>query len=477
MALEAAELSGASEAARTELLLVTGDAQMLAGEGPAARETLLRAAAIARAEGNADHFGMAALAYGGRDIWGPRQEWDPRYLPLLEEALAMCGDDDSLIRARLLTRMASALRGDADRQRLESLAREAGEIAQRLGDPSTLLFALDGKLAATGGPETAAVRFRTGAELVQLATDAGDLERVFGGYEHVLYTAWAIGDRAAMDRTVDGMRQLVQDLNLQSFRSLVTVFEAQLAASQGRFREAEELIAEALLLGKRAQSWNVETPHRLQMFNLRIQQGRLDGYEDVVRRSVDEYAGYRIFDCALARAYAHLGLRDRTVEIFERLAADGFGQLSRDEDWLVNLSLLSEVCAYLEDREAATVMHALLVPFTDQNAIAAGEISMGSVAHHVGRLATQIERHSEAEAHFEAALEMNSRMGARPWLAHTQTDYAQLLLTRAAPGDGNRAATLLREARRTYEELGMPVGSARTVALAAAEDGGAATPR
>ncbi len=477
VALEAAGLSGASAATRTELLLAKGDAQVLAGEGPAARDTLIHAAATARAEGNVEHFARAALAYGGRDIWGPRQEWDPRYLPLLEEALGMCGDRDSVIRARLLTRMASALRGDADRQRLESLTREAHEIAEKLGDPSTLLFTLDGRLAATGGPETAAVRFRTGAELVELATEAGDLERVFGGYEHVLYTAWALGDLVAMDRTVDAMRQLVQDLNLQSFRSLVTVFEAQFAASQGRFHEAEELITEALRLGERAQSWNVQTPHRLQMFNLRIQQDRLDGYADVLKQSVEEFAGYRIFDCALSRAYAHLGLRDRAVEIFERLAADGFGQLSRDEDWLVNLTLLSEVCAYLEDREAALTMHELLVPFADQNAIAAGEISMGSVAHHVGRLATQIERHGEAEVHFETALEMNSRMGARPWLAHTQTDYAHLLLTRAAPGDNDRASTLLHEARQTYEELGMPPGIARTTALAAAEIGGAATPR
>jgi len=477
VALEAAELSGASEATRTELLLAKGDAQVLTGEGPAARDTLIHAAAAARAEGNVEHFARAALAYGGRDIWGPRQEWDPRYLPLLEEALGMCGDRDSVLRARLLTRMASALRGDADRQRLESLTREANEIAERLGDPSTLLFTLDGKLAATGGPESAAVRFRTGAQLVELATEAGDLERVFGGYEHVLYTAWALGDLVAMDRTVDAMRRLVQDLNLQSFRSLVTVFEAQFAASQGRFHEAEELIAKALRLGERAQSWNVQTPHRLQMFNLRIQQDRLDGYADVLRQSVEEFAGYRIFDCALSRAYAHLGLRDRAVEIFERLAADGFGQLSRDEDWLVNLTLLSEVCAYLEDREAAQTMHELLVPFANQNAIAAGEISMGAVAHHVGRLATQIERHGGAEAHFETAIEMNSRMGARPWLAHTQTDYAYLLLTRADPGDSDRASALLREARQTYEELGMPTGIARTTALAAAGIGGAATPR
>ena len=477
VALDAAEVSGASAITRGELLLAQGDAQILAGEGPAASETLLRAAAIAKTEDNADLFGRAALAYGGRDIWGLRQEWDARYVPFLEEALAMSGEQDSIVRARLLTRMASAMRGDADRQRLESLAREACEIAERLGDRSTVLYALDGRLAASGDPATAETRLRDGAKLVELATRAGDLERVFGGHQHVLYASWSLGDRTALARTIEAMRQLVQELNLRAFRSLVTVFDAQFAASQGRFPEAEALITDAFRLGERAQSWNTQTSHRLQIFALRMQQDRLDGYDDVLRRSVEKYRGYSIFECALARTCAQLGLRDEAGVIFEQLAKDDFGRLSQDEDWLVNLSLLSELCAYLDDLPRARVLHAQLSAFTQQNGVAFGEICTGSVAQHVGRLAAQLELHGEAAEHFEAALEMNSRMGARPWLAHTQTDYADMLLRRAAPGDRNRAHTLLDEAARTYEELGMPRGIARAHALAAGEKGGAATPR
>ena len=467
VALEAADLCAAPGRIRGELMLAQGEAQVLAGDGPTARETLLRAAGIARADGDADLFGRAALAYGGRDIWGPRREWDPRYLPLLEEALALCGDRDSVVRSRLLTRMASALRGDADRERLVSLAREGYEIAERLGDRSTILYALDGQLAASGGPDTTPKRFRDAARLVELASEAGDLERVFDGREHVLYTAWTLGDREAMEQTIEEMRQLVQELNLQMFRSLVTVFDAEFAAAQGRFAEAETLIGEAFRLGERAQSWNVQTPHRLQIFMLRLQQDRLDGYEAVLRSSIDEYPGYRIFECALARAYAHLGLRDEAGEIVARVAGADFAQLSRDEDWLVNVTLLSEVCASLDDREPAESLYELLLPFTSENAVASGEICMGSVAQHVARLAAQLELHDEAEEHFRMAMEMNSRMGARPWLAHAQADCADLLLERAAPGDAARARSLLQEARRTYEELGMPRGVARTSGAAA----------
>jgi tetratricopeptide (TPR) repeat protein len=372
--------------------------------------------------------------------------------------------------------MASALRGTQDRRRLEDLAGEAHRIAERVGDPATILFTLDGRLAAIGGPATITTRFDAAEELIRRAREMQDQERVFGGYEHAVYTAWTLGRRAAMERAIEAMRNVVQELNLQSFRSLVTVFDAELALSQGRFEEGERLITEAFRLGERAQSWNVQTPYRLQIFTFRIELDRLDGYDEDLRRSIAEYPGYHIFDCALARAYAHLGRCDEAREVFEHLAADGFRQLSLDEDWLVNLCLLSQVCAYLDDRERAQELYSLLAPFAHLNAVAAGELCLGSVAQHVGRLATQLDLHDDAEAHFETALEMNSRMGARPWFAHTQTDYAHLLLKRAAPADGTRALVLLNEAAHVFDELTMPRGVARSAELVV-EAGRAAAPR
>ena len=66
-----------------------------------------------------------------------------------------------------------------------------------------------------------------------------------------------------------------------------------------------------------------------------------------------------------------------------------------------------------------------------------------------------MERWSDAARHFESTLAMNARMGARPWLAHTQTDYARMLLARGAAGDGEKAQELLSLAQTTYQELGM----------------------
>jgi hypothetical protein len=65
--------------------------------------------------------------------------------------------------------------------------------------------------------------------------------------------------------------------------------------------------------------------------------------------------------------------------------------------------------------------------------------------------------HDDAVCHFEHALAMNERMGARPWLARTQREYSRLLGGREmlSGRERQRAEDLLAAARVTYRELGM----------------------
>jgi hypothetical protein len=53
-------------------------------------------------------------------------------------------------------------------------------------------------------------------------------------------------------------------------------------------------------------------------------------------------------------------------------------------------------------------------------------------------------------------------MGARPWLAHTQEDYAEMLLARDAPGDRQRADDLTASAATSYRAAGMDAAPAQS---------------
>jgi hypothetical protein len=54
-----------------------------------------------------------------------------------------------------------------------------------------------------------------------------------------------------------------------------------------------------------------------------------------------------------------------------------------------------------------------------------------------------------------AALAMNERLGARPYVVHTRRAWAAMLLARAAPGDAARARDLIAAGRAEAEQLGM----------------------
>jgi hypothetical protein len=79
-------------------------------------------------------------------------------------------------------------------------------------------------------------------------------------------------------------------------------------------------------------------------------------------------------------------------------------------------------------------------------------------------VATTSKRWADEELHFEDALVMNARMGARPWLAHTAYDYARMLHARNGRGDGERAEELLARALANYRDVGMDTYAAAAAA-------------
>jgi hypothetical protein len=66
-----------------------------------------------------------------------------------------------------------------------------------------------------------------------------------------------------------------------------------------------------------------------------------------------------------------------------------------------------------------------------------------------------MSRWDDTSRHFDDALAMNEEMGARPWVAYTQNDYAQILLARNGPDDREPARDLIDPARAAFRELGM----------------------
>src|SRR5262249_24902427 len=114
--------------------------------------------------------------------------------------------------------------------------------------------------------------------------------------------------------------------------------------------------------------------------------------------------------------------------------------------------------------ERAAMLYELELPWAGRVAISYPEISLGAVSRFLGILASTTFNYDDAAKHFDEALAMNARIRAWPWLAHTQDDYAHMLLRRREPGDAVKAPGLLAGARTAYRDLGMsPLPSSRAL--------------
>ena len=441
---------------RTEALLALGDARARAGEIDDARTVFLEAAKIAKRTGTGQQLARAALGFGGSHPWA-RPGKETRLIPLLQDALVMLGGSDERLRVRLLGRLACAWRSSPERKNdSAALSQQAIEIARRLDDPARLSYALGCRFWATWWPENPDERQSIAHEMVAIAEALGDGERIADAHLVRFLSLCEAGRMAEARTEAATLSRVVEELRQPAELWLEPVTRAELALLAGDFDLAEELIAWEMSTGHRVTFARDDvSAARMQRFLLRREQGRIAEEESTVRASIDDLPWYPLHRAALACLLLDL---DRTAEaraVFEDLARDDFGALYRDNEWLLGTSLASEACALLGDVSAARALYEQLAAFAGRHAIGHAEGSIGAVDRYLGLLATTLGRLDDAERHLSAAIQINERMGGRPWTAHSQHDLAQVLVRRDLAGDRERAQELDRAARATAEEIGM----------------------
>src|SRR3954447_15758425 len=118
------------------------------------------------------------------------------------------------------------------------------------------------------------------------------------------------------------------------------------------------------------------------------------------------------------------------------------------------MCVLAQACAMLERPSQCAVLYDLLLPYRG----CVVQVGMGScwglAGHYLGLLATAMSDWAAAEKHFEAALAGNAACGLAHAVRVTQDAFAAMLLTRRAPGDAERALTLLHAALHGAEAAG-----------------------
>jgi len=202
----------------------------------------------------------------------------------------------------------------------------------------------------------------------------------------------------------------------------------------------------------------------MQIFTLRREQGRLAGLQAVVSAFLRQHTSASAWRPGLMLVYLEIGQREEARKEYEQLVCD-FPAMPRDGRWHYSLMYLTEVCVALADAARAPMLYQLLLPYAGRTIVLGTAIACcGSADRYLGLLASTMGRWPDAQRHFEAALAMNERIGARVALANTQYDYAALLLARGESGDRERAAALLKASLESAREIGMRALEERTAA-------------
>ncbi len=461
-ALEVMARTGVDDAQRTcDLLLAMGDELSRAGNVAEARAPLERAAAIADREGWPDRLTRAALAYGGRFAWG-RASMDPQLVPLLERALDAVGDQDSPARVRLLGRLAAARRDEPFREPRVALAREAVEMARRIGDPATIAYALEAHWPAVEGPDTVDGRLERAEELIAIGMSTGNLELAFAGHDYKLNTFITTADRGGVDVCIAELAKLADTLRQPAQRWSVSTDQTMIALLEGRFDDAEALIAETRALGERAYSWNADVSHLVQLFLLHRAQGRLAEIESLIGQAVHRYPALMRFRCVHAHVCAELGDARAARQAIAVVLEHDLRHEYVDEEWLFAVNTLADPVAHVGDPAAAKLLYGLLLPHARLYGEAPVEGTFGAVGRALGVLALRLGEPDGAVHHFEEAIAIERSMRARPWVAHAQQGLGEALLAR---GDEARGRAVLAEAIAGYRELGMESWAERASAL------------
>jgi tetratricopeptide (TPR) repeat protein len=452
------------------LLIALAEAQRGAGLLEAGKAGAARAATLARALGDADLMGRAALAHATKTPWGEEGATDTALVELLEQALAAYGPHDSDLHARLLARLALALRYERTPDRRIAASEQALAMARRLGDPRTLAYALGARHVAHWAPDNTAERLAIASEIIDLARRSADDDVAFLGRYWRMHDRIELGDGPGADADRAVAQQLSEQLREPTYTWLTGVLSTSWATREGRFGEAEQSNQDTLRLGARANSGAGQafTVQMLDLHRTRGDRAALAAMADTFAALLAGYPDLTAFRAVVMLLYLEA---DRVIEAraeFERLSASAFTTIPFDQNWLMCMGLLAEVCTGLSDAHRAEQLQALIAPVRSLAVVHAGVGNyMAPVTHYLGMLATLRSCWDDAAAYFEAALEMNARMHARPWSAWTQYEYAAMLQARDRPGDVAQARDLVARALDTARQLDMPRLLERAAALEA----------
>jgi DNA-binding SARP family transcriptional activator/tetratricopeptide (TPR) repeat protein len=390
-------------ARRCELLVALGEARVRGGERAQGSTAFREAAALAEQLGDGDALARAAIGASRRYVQPPGVV-DGELIAMIERALEL-QPDRTLVRVRLLSCLCGALYYSPERERMPALSREAAEIAAELGDPEARAYACGAQRRVLWDPPHLQERVEASTEMLTLARQIGNLELQLQAHAWLVVDLLERGDGDAVAAQMEAFKAGADRLRQPLFEWNVLLWEGMRALLTGSLDRADQLASQALAAGGPAEAVTATQYYAIQLLAIRREQGRMGELEHAARRLVADNPSRPAWRAALANLLCEEGRLAEAEEEFERLAANDFEDVPRDLDWIIAMTLLSDVCADLGDGRRAALLYAMLEPYAEVNVVIGfAAVCLGSAASFLGKLAATMGQPELAAEHFERAI-------------------------------------------------------------------------
>jgi len=285
----------------------------------------------------------------------------------------------------------------------------------------------------------------------EVAQEAGDLVALMAATSQLRLSYLAAGDLVRSDEAARQYEELASATRIPSFLAGVEQRRAMREILAGRFAEGEAHSNQAYALQP--------TPAYLegvavQLFAASYEQGRFDDIRPAVETWAAEYdrPAWRIGYAALLAEMNEL--EDAQAEIAPLVDAGLVNVVPPDDLFFLSLAASGTTLVATRDTERAARVFNLLAPHAARVIVAAsGALCWGSMHRVLAPLADLMGDTEQAAFHYQAAMTMHERLGARPFLARDRLAYARML--RRVGGDRRRVTELERTGLALARELGM----------------------
>ncbi|MEV0676429.1 BTAD domain-containing putative transcriptional regulator [Actinosynnema sp. NPDC050436] len=390
---------------RARSAAVMGQVRALAVTGELAAARRLRAEALTAVERLGDPE-LTAAVVGSFDvpaIWtgNDDQALADQVVAVAGRTLAALAPDRLAPRARLLATVALELRGTSG-DRGGAAAREAEEIARRLGDPALLAFALNGRfMQSFDRAGRAPHRVRLGRDLLAVATRHGLVPFEVLAHLVLLQAHSALAEFGAADGHAATVDRVAERHELPLVGVFTQWYAALRASAAGRDTDARA--AYRVAAGRLGSTGMVGLEAGIRPFALLCHGIRVGAPVRV--DLAEDWGPYRPWALAL-----HLLDAGRAAEARAVVRESPRDLLFEARTWLTG-----EVALGLRDGDLMGEVYTALVPAAGELAGAgSGLLTLGPVAGLLGRLAAALGRPQDAHAHFRRARELDRAAGAAP---------------------------------------------------------------